>query len=65
MSYVSSLAAPVSLTGTKVSYDEFRESQKIIDGTIDGAAGWANAGNPAATNTAIISPNSKDHPKMN
>ena len=47
--------AQVPLTGVIVEYDEFRESQKIIDGRVDGSAGWANAGNLALRNTAIVS----------
>ncbi len=47
--------APVALSGSAVDYDEFSESQKIIDGKIDGFAGWANAARAGQANTAIVS----------
>ena len=47
--------APVALSASAVDYDEFSESQKIIDGKIDGLAGWANAARPGEANTAIVS----------
>ena len=44
---------PVPLSAIFVDYDEFREAQKIIDGNVDGLAGWANAGRAGEKNTAI------------
>ena len=51
---VFSGGAPVSLTNVIVEHDEFQASQTLIDGKIDEWA-WANSGNAAATNTAIVS----------
>jgi tetratricopeptide (TPR) repeat protein len=47
--------APVALSASTVDYDEFSESQQIIDGKIDGLAGWANAARAGEANTAIVS----------
>ena len=47
--------ARVALSGVIVDYDEFKEAQRIIDGKIDGWAGWGNIATASTKNTAIVS----------
>ncbi len=46
---------PVALSNSVVDFDEFSESPRIIDGKIDGLAGWANAARTGQANTAVVS----------